>query len=170
MAEENVEEKERTDIHIEGNVGTWDMSIQGDVQGTYIGTFRFKGFLTPTQQIAANREYRELLGSNPTMVPEHESFLAYALTQLKYRIVSSPPFWSAAKGGALEGDVPDENVISATLDAALATEIKYRNQLKKKKIEAIERAKAAAEKAMSATTEDEDEDDADEGESQESSD
>lgn len=154
MADEKIEEKERSDILIEGNVGTWEMSLQGDVQGTYIGMFRFKGFLTPTQQIAANRDYRELLGANPTMVPEHESFLAYALTQLKYRIVSSPPFWSAASGSGLEGDLPDENVISAVLDAALATEIKYRNHLKKKKIAAITRAKDAAEKAMNADVED----------------
>lgn len=166
MADEKVEEKERSDILIEGNVGSWDMSLQGDVQGTYIGTFRFKGFLTPTQQIAANRDYRELLGANPTMVPEHESFLAYALTQLKYRIVSAPPFWAAASGSGLEGDLPDENVISAVLDAALATEIKYRNQLKKKKLAAVTRAKAAAEQAMApdADDEQESEDDGDEAE------
>ena len=162
MAEESAQEKERTDIQLEGNTGVWEMSLVGDVQGTYIGSFRFKGFLTPTQQIAANRDYRELLGSNPTMVPEHESFLAYALTQLKYRIVSSPPFWSAARSASLEGDVPDENVISAALDAALATEIKYRNQLKKKKLEAIERAKQAAEKAMNTNDEGLNEDEAQE--------
>lgn len=159
MADDKVEEKERSDILIEGNVGTWEMSIQGDVQGTYIGAFRFKGFLTPTQQIAANRDYRELLGANPTMVPEHESFLAYALTQLKYRVVSAPPFWSAASGSGLEGDLPDENVISAVLDAALATEIKYRNQLKKKKNAAVVRAKAAAETAMAPDPADDEESD-----------
>lgn len=160
---------ERSDILIEGNTGAWEMRLEGDIHGTYVGAFRFKGFLTPLQQIAANREYRELIGANPTMTPEHESFLAYALTQLKYRIVSAPPFWSSANpSGGMPGDIADENVITAILDAAIGTEMKYKSQLKKKRLEAIERAKSAAEKLMD-TKEDEEKDEADEGEDQEDS-
>jgi hypothetical protein len=143
-------EKERTDIIIEGNTATWESNVTGTINGTYIGTFRFRCFLTPTQQIAASREMRELLGPEMTMAPEHESFLAYALTQLKHRIISSPPFWSSAVGGGgMQGDVPDENVISAVLDAAIGAEIKYKNQLSSRKLEAIERAKKAAERMIS---------------------
>lgn len=158
---------ERSDILIEGNTGAWEMRLEGDIHGTYVGAFRFKGFLTPLQQIAANREYRELIGVNPTMVPEHESFLAYALTQLKYRIVSAPPFWSSANpSGGMPGDIADENVITAILDAAIGTELKYKSQLKKKRLDAVERAKGAAEKMM----DDQDEkEEADEGEDQEDS-
>lgn len=143
-----MEEKERTDIIIEGNTGLWEMRVDGDIQGTYIGTFRFKTFLTPLQQIAANRDYRELIGPNPTMVPEHESFLAYALTQLKYRIVTAPPFWASSQSGGINGDIPDENVISAVLDAAIGTEVKYKNQLKKRKEEALSRANNTADQLM----------------------
>lgn len=167
MADEKTQEQERSDIHIEGNVGVWNINVNGSINGTYIGTFRFKGFLTPTEQISADRERRELLGSSqPTMIPEHESFLAYALTQLKYRIVSAPPFWSAAKNGSIEGDLPDENVITAVLDAALGTEIKYRNQLNAKKVDALKRAIAAAENAMK-TDEEDDQKDQDNEEEQE---
>lgn len=141
-------EKERSDIIIEGSTATWEIKTDGAINGTYIGTFRFRCYLTPTQQIAANREMREVLGANPTMAPDHESFLAYALTQLKYRIISSPPFWMSAVGGNLQGDLPDENVISTVLDAALGAEIKYKKQLVARKDDAIKRAKEAAERML----------------------
>lgn len=166
------QEKERTDIKIEGSTAVWEMREDGDIQGTYIGTFRFKCFLTPLQQIAANREQRELLGLNQTMTPEHEVFLAYALTQLKYRIVTAPPFWSSASpDGSIHGDIPDENVISSVLDAAIGAEVKYKNQLKKRKLDSLERAKKIAETMIEEQDKKaEDDEEADEGEDQEGSD
>jgi hypothetical protein len=159
---------ERTDIIIEGNTATWDMRLDGEIHGTYVGAFRFKCYLSPLQQIAADRERREILGPQILAAPEHESFLAYALTQLKYRIITSPPFWASANPATLAGDIADENVIAAVLDAALGAEMKYKSQLKKKKLEAVERAKAATEKLMNDTDADEDEED--EGEGQEGQD
>lgn len=139
---------ERSDIIIEGNTATWDMRIEGDINGTYAGAFRFKCYLSPLQQIAADRERRELLGSQPLYASEHESFLAYALTQLKYRIVTAPPFWASANPATLAGDIADENVLAAILDAALGAEMKYKSQLKKKKLDAVNRAKVATQAAM----------------------
>lgn len=132
---------------IENNVAIWHMRMEGEISGTYVGTFKFRCFLTPTQRIAANREYRELLGNNPALAPEHESFLAYALTQLKHRIVEAPPFWDT-KTSSFAGDIPDDNVISAILEAAVSAEVKYREQLKKRKEEAVEKAKELAEKLV----------------------
>lgn len=146
----------RTDIIIEGNTATWDIKLDGDINGTYLGSFRFKCYLSPLQQIAANREYREILGPNPSFADEHASFLAYALTQLKYRIVSAPPFWNSANPATMSGDLPDENIIAAVLDAALGAEIKYKSQLKSKKLESVARAKAAAEKALNAEVDEDD--------------
>ena len=153
-----------SDISIDNNTAVWTMREEGDVNGTYIGTFKFKCFLTPLQQIAANREQRELLGSNPTLAGEHESFLAYALTQLKYRIVEAPPFWTT-QGSTYNGDLADENIIGKVLDKAIASELKYKDSLKKKKADAIERAKKAAE----AILERQKKEDADEGEGEEDS-
>lgn len=158
---------EESNIRIEGSTGVWEMRLEGAIQGTYSGVFRFKCFLSPTQKIAANREYRELLGSNPLTTPEHESYLAYALTQLKYRIVEAPPFWSSTKqSGSFEGDIPDSEIISAILDAAIETEVKYMKQLKQKKEDALKRAVKAAEAMISRKDEkseaDEDQDEADE--------
>jgi hypothetical protein len=149
---------QRSDIIVEGNTATWSMRLEGDIHGTYVGAFRFKCYLSPLQQIAADRERRELLGPQPFAASEHESFLAYALTQLKYRIISAPPFWASQNPAELAGDIADENIIGAVLDAALGAEMKYKSQLKQKKLEAIERSKAAVERMMEDPEEDEGDD------------
>jgi len=135
------------DITLEGSFATWTMKMEGAILGTYSGIFKFKCFLTPTQAIAANREYRAILGEFPILVPEYESNLAYALSQLKHRIVSAPPFWSSSiQSSGLEGDIPDNNVLMAVLDAALRSELKFKEKLLEKKNELAAKARAAAEK------------------------
>ena len=147
------EDQDRPDIVLESNnTASWDMRLDGDINGTYFGKFIFRCFLTPSQQIAANRDYRSMLGDNPTMAPQHESFLAYCLTQLKFRIIQAPPFWNSSGTG---GDLADDNVLSAVLDAAISAEVKFRNQLKKKKEQTLERAKSAAEKVATKKEEEE---------------
>lgn len=139
----------RSDIVIEGNLAKYQIAALGSIAGTYAGEFVFRCFLSPSQQIAANREYRELLGANPVLAPEHESFLAYALTQLKYRIVSSPPFWTATQQiNGISGDLADEEIISNVLDAAIHAQLKYKDGLYKRKIELLEKAKAAAQRIL----------------------
>ena len=156
----------RQDISIEGSIATWEMRLEGEIQGTYTGTFRFRCFLTPTQRLAAGREYRELLGNNPQLALPHEDNLAFSLSQLKYRILSAPPFWtSTIQQNSVAGDLPDENIIDAVLDAAVASELKYKAQLKQRKIDAIERAKKAAERMLQRRDEEDHE-----GESTEASD
>lgn len=158
---------DRPDIILEGNTARWDMTINGAIHGTYMGTFRFKCFLLPTERIAAGREYRELLGSNATLVNGHEDNLAYCLTQLKYRIISAPPFWGATlQNTGMPGDVPDDNVINAVLEAAIAAELKFAEQLKDKRTGDIERAKKAAEGLLRV----QDEEESDEGPDQANSD
>jgi len=151
------EQKERSDLILQGATATWEMNIDGNVNGTYRGTFKFKCYLTPTETLAAGRAYRELLGANPAFAPDHESFLAYALTQLKYRVLEAPPFWTTSKEGPFNGDLADENVISEVLLAATDAEIKYKAQLNQRKKDALERAIKAAEKINSSTTEEPDE-------------
>lgn len=139
------EEKVRNDIILEGNKATWTINSIGTIQGTYIGTFVFKCFLTPVEQIKANRDFRELMGPNPIAAPEHESFLAYALTQLKYRIISAPPFWNSARNENMVGDIPDEGIITDILGAATDAEVKYKKQLKQAKKDAVMGARVAFE-------------------------
>lgn len=145
----------RSDIIIEGNQAKWNISSLGAINGTYAGEFIFRCFLSPTQQIASNRDYREMLGVNPTMAGEHETFLAYALSQLKYRVISAPPFWNSAVGiNGFQGDIPDEEIITEILDASVHAQLKYKHELNTKKLELLTRAKAAAEKIINGKSDD----------------
>lgn len=160
------DEQNKSDIKIDGDVATWKMRLEGEIRGTYVGTFKFKCFLLPTERIAANREYREQLGINPTVAGEHESALAYALAQLKYRILEAPPFWTATLSTSkFAGDIEDENIINSVLAMAMESEFIYRDLVKKKKEEAIQKSKAIAEDMRDKQDEEEpeDEDEAEEG-------
>jgi hypothetical protein len=138
----------RKDISIEGNVATWNISAHGEILGLYAGAFKFKCFLTPIEKLAAGRLYRELLGTNATLALNHEDSLAFTLSQLKYRVVSGPPFWDSSLSNEGISQVPDENVLDIILEAALASEFKYIAMLRKKKDDVVEQAKQAAEKML----------------------
>lgn len=147
----------RKDIVLEGSTATWNMVTTGDVLGLYTGTFRFKCYLTPLEKLASGRLYRELLGENANMALQHEDNLAFTISQLKFRIISAPPFWESAIGmDGIAGDIPDESVLNVILEAATASELKYLAQLREKKIETLEKAKKSAEKMLSETNETED--------------
>jgi hypothetical protein len=138
--------EERSDIKVENGLAMWEINRDGDISGLYRGMFTFRCYLDPISMIKANREYRDLIGPNYISAPEHETFLAYALTQLKYRVVKGPPFWSSTvEGSGFSGNIPDENIISEVLNAALDSEILYRKQLKDRKDTALDKAKKAAE-------------------------
>ena len=145
------------DVLISGSTATWDMGqVQGEVSGTYMGTFQFRCFLTPTQTLAASREYRELLGPQLMLAPEFEGQLAYALVQTKHRILKAPPFWTApTQNGELPGNIPDLNVILLVLDAAIVAETKYRESKAKERDEALESAIKASEAKLENDSEDE---------------
>ena len=140
---------DRKDITIEGNLAKWNINMEGDINGSYRGTFVFKCFLTPTERLACGRLYRELLGPNMTMVPDNEENLAFTLAQIKYRISSAPPFWQSFQGlNDIEGDIPELPVLDAILEAALAAEFKKSAIIQQKRDEAIKRAKKAAEEIV----------------------
>ena len=147
-------EDNRPDLKIDGNIATWEINTVGNIMGLYTGTFRFRCFLTPLMQIAAGKEERELIGPNMALANEHERFLCYALTQLKYRILSAPPFWASASYGNMQGDLADESVVSTILSAAIDSEAKFKAQIKERKEEAIKRARDAADAITKADVQD----------------
>lgn len=165
MADETSIYKDRSDIVIENSMATWTLKADGPVNGTYMGTFKFKCYLLPSETVAAGRERRELLGENAILASEKERFYAFALPQLKYRVVSAPPFWNETPG-SYGGDIPDENVMGIILDAALDAERKFKHDLEKRKTDAIDKAKKAAEKILGQQKTDK----SDDGETEESSD
>ena len=105
------------DILLEGSQATWTMPrSEGSLGGSYIGTFIFKCFLNPLEQLQAGRDFREMLGSFGSQASDVEINLAFALTQLKHRVIKSPAFWNSAEG--MQGNLGDLNIIALVHDAA----------------------------------------------------
>lgn len=124
---------------------SFDLNSEGDFLGTCRGLFKFKTFLTPLEQLAASRDYRNLLGNNPEMSSDAERYMALCLSQLKYRIVSAPPFWKT--GDVFDGNV-DFNILSTVFDRALSASLIYKEHLQKKKEEALKVAQEAIKAAQ----------------------
>src|SRR5271166_2084200 len=126
---------ENSDITLDGSVATWNMQrVEGELGGTYTGTFTFRCFLSPTVILQAGREYRALLGELQGQAPDLEGNLAFALTQLKHRIIKSPPFWtSTLQESNMAGNIGDLNVILMVLDAAIRSENLFKEQIMKEK-------------------------------------
>jgi len=137
-------EEKKYEIRIEEGLGHWDINHTGNHGGTYLGTFSFRLWLDPYQEIAADREYREFLGANPSLARQRPDDLAYALAQLKQRVVKAPPFWGL--GSARPGAVADQEVVIETLNAAIEAELAHRRRMNKMKEEALERIKRQLEK------------------------
>lgn len=115
---------------------------------TYLGTFRVKCLLSPLEEIAADKRYRDLLGQNSHLAQEHVRQQAFALSQLEQRVIEMPPFWE--NDIIPGGHIKDDNVLLDVLDLAIEAQEKFiaakakeleerrnrlTNKIKKKKIE-----------------------------------
>ena len=102
---------------------------------TYIGKFKVTCTPTPLQIIAADSEYRRLLGQNPAFASETVSNLAFALSQLQQRVLKSPPFWDDGDTFPAGGQIKDIEVINEILDLALEAEIEFKDKLEQETAE-----------------------------------
>ena len=145
------------DILIEHNVANWTLPpTQGDLGGTYTGAFQFRTFLSPIQQLQAGREYRDYLGQHLHLANETEGNLAFALTQLKHRIIKAPPFWtSTLPESGLAGNIGDLNIIALVLDAAIRAENLFKERIAKEREELLNRSIEAGEKILHQDSEEE---------------
>ena len=133
----------RTDITLNGIVATYSLKHEGLIQGTYTGQFVFKCFLLPLERLSAAKEKRELLGEHENFATVDEKWLAWALTELKYRILSAPPFW--AQDHRVSGNIPDEDLISKVINAAMDAETMYIQQKREEKDNVLKASLKAAE-------------------------
>lgn len=134
------------DIVIEGSNAVFDLNMTAPVGGTYMGTFKFRCVLSPLQIIDADRDYRDLIGNQPSLVSETADNLAFSLSQLKQRVIVSPSFWTENSGRFPGGGVKDFEIISKVLEAAFLAENKYRRLLQEKHETAIKRLQSAIER------------------------
>jgi hypothetical protein len=135
-----------SDIMIENDIGSWNLLHHGGIAGSYMGLFKFRCFLTPLQIVEADKDFRDLLGPNAAFAASNAENVAYALAQLRQRIVSAPPFWTEGAGRYGGGGIKDHDILDLVLEAAVTAEIKFRADLTKRHEEAIDRIKALMEK------------------------
>ncbi len=127
-------------------IASWEINMTGPIGGTYQGLFQFRTVLSPIQQIEADRDYRELLGTNASFVATHIDNLSYTLAQLRQRVVKAPPFWDDGASRFKGSHIRDEEIIQAVYEASVLAETKYRAQIKEKHKASIDRLKAAIER------------------------
>lgn len=129
-------------MQIEGSEAKFEINIIGRfTKETYIGKFKVKCLLSPLEEIEADKIYRELLGNNYHLSDEIIKQKAFALAQLKLRVIDCPPFWVNDYIGG--GHVSDSNVILEVLDKAIEAQEKYidgKEQEMKNRQEALTRA------------------------------
>lgn len=117
-----------SDFRFDGSIAEFDYHGVGNKSNTtYMGVFRVKTILSPMDMIKADRMYRELIGSvNPHMAAKDTQNFAFALSQLKVRLVESPDFY---KNKELDGSHLDANVLVDIINKAIDAEEEYKKQV-----------------------------------------
>lgn len=104
----------------------------GEVTGeSYDGTFEVRRVLTPAQKSMADFERRAFLG-NPASnedIDAEVAELAFAIGQLKVRVVKGPKWFQESNG--LKNFL-DQNVLVALTKEILEVEFKFKKELKEK--------------------------------------
>jgi hypothetical protein len=112
---------------------------------TYEGPFRVKSGLSPFDELSASRDMRALLGEHGVQATDHEVNIAYALSQMKYRLIEGPLFWSEKAREGFGGADLDSNVIIAVLTAAVEAEVASNKRLKQEARERLKQMEKALE-------------------------
>lgn len=114
-------------MRIEGNVGVYVISeLDDESNESYVGEFRVKCILSPLDLLAIDRDYRELLGPvNPIMASGDANNIAFALSQLKHRVLAYPSFW---KGESYDGGHLPKKVLYAILDRSIEVQDKFKKE------------------------------------------
>lgn len=114
----------KPDVNTDNGTAAFLINMNGDVHNhSYLGRFVVKCVLSPIDTIEADKAYREMLGDNIIMASEQAKDYAFALAQLKYRVMEYPPFWQTDR---VLGNLDDTNVTIAVLNLAIDSEIAYK--------------------------------------------
>lgn len=117
-----------SDFRFDGSVAEFDYQGIGDLTNiTYMGVFRCKTVISPLDHIKADRLYRELLGSvNPHLASKETQNYAFALSQLKVRLLEFPDFY---RNKELDGAHLDSNVLIDLINKAIDAQEEYKKEL-----------------------------------------
>lgn len=122
----------------------------------YRGQFEVKTILGPLEYIQSDALYRDLLGkNNPHLATEYVGRLCYALSQLKYRIITCPEWFKNHETG-MHGSNIDDTVLLHILEKTVECEEKYRKGIEKKYKNAQDEVKAKIDADLDGEDEEED--------------
>jgi hypothetical protein len=114
----------KVNVDIEKGEATFKVDLVGQKsKESYKGVFVVRCMLNPMAFIAADKLYRELLGGKPVEAHPHAGALAFALSQLKYRVLKMPPFWENREIPG--GHIDDHNILIEVLNRAIYCEEVY---------------------------------------------
>lgn len=124
-------------MRIEDNIGVFSISeLDGESNESYVGEFKVKLILSPLETLAIDRDYRELIGPiNPLMASNDANNIAFALSNLKHRILAYPSFW---KGSGYDGGHLPKSVLYKILDLSIECQDKFK-QLKQEEMNKIQK-------------------------------
>ena len=114
-------------ISLNGSKASFELNLVGQrTKQTYMGTFVCKCVLNPIEEVRADSLYREFLGNvNAHLASPRITDIAFALAQLKYRLVEFPQFW---KSEGINGSDVDENVLITVLNICFEAQTLYENK------------------------------------------
>jgi len=123
---------ESTDLVVNSD-GTAKFSINivgTTTMQTYFGNFKCKCSLNAIEYIKSNKEFIEEVGSSSNFGEPEE--IAFALIQLKYRLLNWAPFWAIGDSVNINGGhLKDYNVITHVFNICMKAEEEYKDMMKK---------------------------------------
>lgn len=114
-------------MRIEDFKAYYHHSSVGNTSGeTYMGDFIFRVGLNPMMVIESDRYYRELLGGNPLVATTAAQEMAFAVSQLKYRVIKAPAWWESVFDP--ESNFFDYGLLIEVLNKAIEAENSFKEQ------------------------------------------
>lgn len=125
-----------SEFRFDGSIAEVDFQGIGEKSNTsFMGVFRFKCVISPIDYLKTDRLYRELLGSiNPHLASKDAQNFAFALSQLKFRIVESPDFF---KNKEIDGGHLDKNILIDLINLAVDAEQEFK-KLQNEKVKKLQ--------------------------------
>jgi hypothetical protein len=138
--------KNKFQFNADGSVTFRLAEVGARSRTTYEGAFRVKGGLSPYDELSASRDLRALLGEHGVQATDHEVNLAYALSQLRYRILEAPLFWTEKGRDGYGGADIDDNVLITVLNMAGEAEVANNKRLREEAKARLKQLSAALDK------------------------
>jgi len=130
--------------------------VGGKTMQTYLGNFKAKCLLNANEYIRANREFMDLIGDSKNLGDPEE--IAFALVQLKYRLVDVPPFWQSQNSPYDGGEIKDYNIITSVFNICMDAEREYEKMMQEDYDKVKEKIKKQREALVKKKEKDESED------------